>query len=179
MSGTKSNPDGPDDTALTPGERPLFAAVLTPHRSLGPKGFLVLMLATGAVCFAAGLLFLSIGAWPVFGFFGLDVLLVWMAFRLNYAAANRCEEVTVSAHEIVVRKTGPGRQRQEYRFNPFWVQLSVMRLEDEGVTRITLSARGDTIGIGDFLNPPDRTSFATAFAAAIADAKAGRIPAVS
>jgi uncharacterized membrane protein len=179
MSGTKSNPDGSGDAAPLPGERLVFAAVLTPHRSLGPKGFLVLMLATGTVCFVSGLLFLSIGAWPVFGFFGLDVLLVWIAFRLNYASASQFEEITVSAHEIVVRKHGPGRQRQEYRFNPFWVRLSVTRLEDEGVTRITLTSRGSTIDIGGFLNPPDRTSFAAAFSAAIADAKAGRVPAHS
>ena len=59
----------------------LFSAVLTPHRSLSATGFLILMMLVGGVSFAAGIVFLMMGAWPVFGFFGLDVLLLYLAFR--------------------------------------------------------------------------------------------------
>ena len=62
-------------------EPTLFSAVLTPHRSLGRVGFLVLMALIGGISFVAGIVFLLIGAWPVFGFFGLDVLLLYWAFR--------------------------------------------------------------------------------------------------
>ncbi len=55
---------------------PLFAARLTPYRSLGKKGFLIFMIVLSAICFGAGILFVMIGAWPVFGFLGLDVLLI-------------------------------------------------------------------------------------------------------
>ena len=64
-----------------------YQAVLTPHRSLGPRGFLILMSAVATVSFVAGFAFLLMGAWPVFGFFGLDVALVYLAFKLNYRAA--------------------------------------------------------------------------------------------
>lgn len=63
-----------------------FRAVLTPHRSLSPRGFLILMSVLATVSFATGLLFASIGAWPVLGFFGLDVGIIYLAFRLNYRA---------------------------------------------------------------------------------------------
>lgn len=156
-------------------EAPFFSAILTPYRSLGPNGFLVLMLCTGAVSFAAGMVFLMIGAWPVFGFFGLDMALIWLAFRWNYASAKTFEEVSVSRSEVVVRKVDPGKRLREYRFNPFWVRLTVTRLEDEGVTKISLTARGESIDVGNFLNPEDRTSFAGAMAMALASVKAGRI----
>ncbi|MEH6726384.1 MAG: DUF2244 domain-containing protein, partial [Hyphomicrobiales bacterium] len=45
----------------------IFAARLTPYRSLGRTGFLVLMVSLSIICFFAGLLFFAIGAWPVFG----------------------------------------------------------------------------------------------------------------
>ncbi len=61
--------------------RPPFRAVLTPHRSLGPKGFLILMTALSVVSFIAGMAFYLSGAWPVLGFFGLDVVLVYVAFK--------------------------------------------------------------------------------------------------
>ena len=71
--------------------QPVFRALLTPHRSLSPKGFALLMAVLFCVSLASGLFFLSLGAWPVVGFFGLDVLLLYGAFRLNYRAARfRC-----------------------------------------------------------------------------------------
>ncbi len=127
------------------------------------------------VSFVAGLLFLQIGAWPVFGFFGLDMALIYLAFRLNYAAARQFEEVRLSRHEILIRKVGPGKRQLEYRFNPAWVRLSIDRVEDEGVTKISLTSRGETIDLGNFLNPEDRTSFAGAMANALATAKTGNI----
>ena len=133
------------------------------------------MIFVGAVSFVSGLAFLLMGAWPVFGFFGLDVFLIWLAFRLNYASARAYEEVIVSRTEIVIRKVGPGKRRQEYRFNPYWVRLSVTRLEDEGVTKLTLTSRGKNVDLGNFLNPDDRTSFAGAMANALAVAKAGGV----
>ena len=54
-------------------EPTIFSAVITPHRSLGSIGFLVLMIVFGGVSFVTGIAFLLMGAWPVFGFFGLDV----------------------------------------------------------------------------------------------------------
>jgi uncharacterized membrane protein len=149
----------------------IFSATHTPHRSLGRRGFLVLMGALGGLWFLTGLYFWSLGAWPVFGFFGLDVLAVWLAFRLNYRAARAFEEVEVSRAAVTVRKIAANGRRQEFRFNPQWARLEVETLEDEGVVRIALRTRGERVPVGRFLNPGDRTSFARAFGAALAEAR--------
>lgn len=173
MSENNPKPEQEDD--FDGEDRPFFTAVLTPYRSLGPKGFLILMGFFGLVCFVSGILFWRIGAWPVFGFFGLDIAIFWFAFRMNYRSARTFEEVAVSRSEIAIRKVGPGRRFLEYRFNPVWVRLKVDRLDDEGVVRIALTSRGETVDLGNFLNPEDRTSFAGAIANALAVAKAGGI----
>lgn len=170
---SEHNPKAENLAAFQEQDAPFFSAVLTPYRSLGPNGFLVLMICLGSISFVAGMVFLMIGAWPVFGFFGLDMALIYGAFRLNYASANSFEEISVSRTAITIRKVGPGKRRQEYCFNPLWVRLSVVRIEDEGVTRISLTNRGQTVDIGNFLNPEDRTSFAGAMANALATARAG------
>jgi uncharacterized membrane protein len=172
---SENNPNSDKSTRFKDADQPFFKAVLTPYRSLGRKGFLILMVCFGAVCFVAGLFFLSIGAWPVFGFFGLDIILLWFAFSVNYKSAKIFEEVAISRSEISIRKVGPGKKYKEYRFNPFWARLSVDRMEDEGVVRIELTSRGDTVDLGNFLNPDDRTSFAGAMANALAMAKAGGV----
>lgn len=68
----------------------------------------------GGISLLTGLFFLSKGAWPIFGFFGLDVLALWIAFRVNYRAARAREEVSVSRTRLMIRKTSPrGRSAKE------------------------------------------------------------------
>ena len=85
-------------------EPAIFSAIITPHRSLDATGFIVLMLVVGGIGFVCGMSFLLIGAWPVLGFCGLEMLLVYWAFRANFRAARAYEEVTVTASELTVRK---------------------------------------------------------------------------
>jgi len=154
-------------------DTPFFQALLTPHRSLGRKGFAILM---GALLFGwlvTGVIFLSRGAWPVFGFFGLDVLLVYVCFRLNYRAARAREEVSVSRTSIDIKKTAPSGRWQAHHFNPFWAKFSVARHDEIGITAMAVEGQGQTVPIGSFLNPDDRESFARAFGNALATAKRG------
>ncbi|MHC5655637.1 DUF2244 domain-containing protein [Stappia sp. ICDLI1TA098] len=157
-------------------DAPFFSALLTPYRSLGQGGFRLLMAILGGTSLVSGLIFLSMGAWPVFGFLGLDVLVVFLAFRWNYRAARAFEEVAVSRTEVIVRKVSSAGREQLFRFNPFWARLQLNEIADEGVVRITLVARGQAVDIGGFLNPDDRTSFAGALRAALATARAGGPP---
>jgi len=154
-------------------DTPFFRALLTPHRSLGPRGFRVLMgiMVTGSL--VCGLFFISIGAWPIFGFFGLDVLLLYIAFKVNYRSGRMCEEVSVSRTALAIRQIFPSGKTREHRFNPFWARFSVSRHDEIGITRMAVEGQGQQVAIGSFLNPDDRESFAKAFTRALATAKAG------
>jgi len=155
-------------------EPTIFSATLTPHRSLGPTGFLILMGCLGGTSFATGVVFILLGAWPVFGFLGLDVLLVYLAFRANYRAANAYEVVTVTASELTVRKvTARGRVRQEWSANPLWVRLQQDIHEEFGVERLLLISRGERLAIASFLGPKEKQSFAQALNQALFEAKRG------
>src|SRR5580704_10402893 len=119
------------DNALD--EPTLFSAILTPHRSLGRTGFLAVMLSIGGISFAAGLVFFIIGAWPVVGFLGLDVLLVYWAFRVSYRAAAAFEEVTVTPSELKVRKVSHRGEVREWMLNPVWVRVERTSDDEFGV----------------------------------------------
>ena len=45
----------------------------------------------GLVSFAAGAMFFVVGAWPVVGFLGLDLLLIYLAFRASYRSGRAYE----------------------------------------------------------------------------------------
>jgi len=155
------------------GEPTIFSAVITPHRSLGSTGFLILMLAIGAVSFASGVMFLLLGAWPVFGFLGLDVALIYVAFRVNFRAARAYEEVTVTPSELTVRKVSHHGAVREWTLNPLWVQLDRIVHEEFGIERLFLVSRGRRLSIASFLGPDEKASFAQALSAAIGEAKRG------
>ena len=104
----------------------LFSARLTPHRSLNRTGFLVLMAFLTAVSFAAGVAFLVMGAWPVFGFFGLDVLVIYWAFRINFRRAAAVEEISVTPSELRVRRISHRGHVVEWVLNPLWVRLDLL-----------------------------------------------------
>jgi uncharacterized membrane protein len=151
----------------------LFSAMLTPHRSLNRAGFLILMGFLSLVSFAAGVAFLMIGAWPVFGFFGLDVLAVYIAFRTNFARATAREEISVTPTELRVRRVSHNGSMSEWSFNPLWVTLDKQVHEEYGVERLALVSRGRRLTIASFLGPDEKASFAKALTAALVSAKRG------
>jgi len=154
-------------------ESPLFSATITPHRSLGRKGFIAVMCALGGISFIAGMVFLIAGAWPVFGFFGLDVLLVYWAFKANYRAAKAYETVTVTTSELIVRQVGPRGGTAQLTFNPLWVKLERESDPEFNAGKLYLVSRGRKFAIAGYLSPGEKDAFAMALLAALHEARRG------
>ncbi len=152
-------------------EPPIFAAELVPYRSLGKRGFRILLMITGAVCAVHAVFFMATGAWPIGLFFGLDFLLLYGAFWLNYRSAKAREEVFVSRTDLAIRKFTPSGHVTEHRYNPFWARFFVKRHDEFGILSMQVLGQGQRTEIGSFLNPDDRESFAKAFKRALATAK--------
>ena len=151
----------------------LFSALLTPHRSLNRTGFLVLMALLSVVSFAAGLAFLLMGAWPVFGFFGLDVLVIYWAFRINFRRAKASEEIRVTPSELRVRRVSHRGHVVEFVLNPLWVQLDQKIHAEYGIEKLYLLSKGRRVAIASFLGPDEKASFAKALTAALQAARRG------
>ena len=150
---------------------PLFAASLTPNHSLSPRGqrILIGLLALGAG--VPGLVMSSMGAWPVLGFMGLDVLAVWWALSTSMKRSTRAEHVSLYPDELEVRQVAPGGAERTSRFNPFFVRLLVSKDAVGRVTGLALRSSEATLPIGSFLSPTDKASFARALNAALVRAR--------
>ena len=151
----------------------LFSALLTPHRSLNRAGFLLVMAFVTIVSFAAGLAFLLMGAWPVFGVFGLDVLAIYWAFRVNFRRARASEEIRITPSELRLRRISHRGHVVEFVLNPLWVRLDQISHAEYGIERLYLVSRGRRVSIGSFLGPDEKASFARALTAALQAAKRG------
>jgi uncharacterized membrane protein len=151
-----------------------FRAVLHQHRSLSPTGFLILMTAIGCVSFAMGMVFLAMGAWPVFGFFGLDVALIYLAFKLNYRSGRLYETVELTSEILTVTRVHPSGKRENFDFNPYWVRVLLAQRAD-GRTDLQLASHGREFSFGRFLTDDERRDFSNALSTAISQARVARV----
>ena len=142
-------------------EKPFFSAVLRPNCSLNNLGFIVLMSLVSGICLITCTFFLLIGAWPVFGFFGLDILMLYMAFRLNYRAAKRYELVEICDDRLTVTTGWDGVATDLKAFDPYWVRLQLSKSES-WVGPLHLTSHGQQLEIASFLGPDERCDFADA-----------------
>jgi len=125
------------------------------------------------VSFAAGLAFLLMGAWPVLGFFGLDVLAIYWAFRVNFLRARTSEEISVTQSELRVRRVSHRGHVVEWVLNPLWVQLDQKTHAEFGIEKLYLVSKGRRVSIASFLGPDEKASFAKTLLAALQTARRG------
>jgi uncharacterized membrane protein len=151
----------------------IYAARLTPHRSLSKRNFHLLLALFSGAAFLTSLPFLILGAWPVAGFMGLDVLIFWWAFRANFRSARAYEDVVVTPLELAVAQVSAKGTRREWRFNPMWVRLQRKEDEEYGLERLDIVSRGRELEVGSFLAPDARADFASQLSRALAEAKRG------
>jgi len=145
----------------------IFDAVLTPQRSLSPAAARAVVVLFALMCFAVGCGFYAIGAWPVMGFMGLEVVLLWGAFRLSARSGRLVETLELTAEVLTVRRFQPSGTTREWRFQPHWLKVEV---DDPGSPerRITLRSHGRRLDIGGFLTDDERASLVAALRAALA-----------
>src|SRR5215469_4461949 len=144
-----------------PAEPPavFYDAVLQPHRSLPPRGFVIFMLALAGLSFIVSLVFVLNGAWPVTPFFGVDVLLVYIAFRISYRRAKLREELRLTEESLTVERVGIKGERTRWQFQPFWLRL-IFEEKDEHTNRLVLASHGRSLAVGSFLGPAERRGVA-------------------
>ena len=154
-------------TATDLGGALLFETELQPHRSLSATGFHILMGGVAALFLAVGIVFFIAGGWPVVGFLGLEVLLLYGAFKINYGRARLRERLRLSENALVVRRIDPARRERVWRFQLYWLRVAIPDPESSN-DQLVLSLHGHRLTIGAFLAPAQRVVVATALRTALA-----------
>jgi uncharacterized membrane protein len=153
-------------------DKPVFSATIAPHRSLTPVGFAVLLGFVGLFNLTAGVFFWYLGAWPVLGFMGLDVLLVWLAFRWSYRHARRHEDLIVTATDLQLSRFSENRLIEHLTFPRGFVHVDIEHDADrESIGRLYLRSRGRAYEIASFLGARERLVLAEALVRALATPK--------
>ena len=150
---------------------PNFEAIIRPYRSLAPIGFAVLLCVLIAANVAAATIMLWLGGWPVLGFLGLDMLGIYVAFRLSYRQTQAFERIVINGEALVVERVDTRGRRREWTFPSYWVSVLFDEGEDERGA-VTLRSHGRSLEVGSYLAPFERRPFADALRKALREAKA-------
>lgn len=161
---------------MSAGRDIFFERVLLPHRSLPPRGFHMMMLGLGLLSIIVGTVFVSLGCWPIIGFFGLDVLGLYIAFRLSYRSARQREILRLGADDFTVERIDVYGRRRKWWFRPFWLRVILEEKPDES-NRLFIASHGKQFAIGEFLGAPMRRELAASLRSALSRWRAALNPA--
>ncbi len=165
--------DSPKLAMSTGPDTVVFRARITPHRSLSKRGLYILFAAIIGLTSFISLPFYLLGATPVVGFLGLDVLLLWIAFSISNKRARACEELVVTYVELFVRRVSWKGQTRIWRFNPLWVKLRTFEHAEFGTQRVALIEGHRSVELAQVLGAEEKADFALALRSALSEARQG------
>lgn len=152
-------------------QSPLFAALLTPHRSLSPQAIRWVIAFTCVMASIPGFAFYAMGAWPVVGLMGLDIAALYWALTASLRDTQAFEEITLWPDALDIRHVSKKGRETSLSFNPFHVRFTATRDAENRVVALKISTRDEAFEIGKFLTPDDKADFAKVFGSALSRAK--------
>lgn len=164
------HPDGLDPDAM---DRALFQATIRPHQSLSRDGFRMVVAACCLVSALVSIKMMQAGFWPIAGFFGLDMLALFVALKVSFRRGRSFEEVMISPIAVLLTRVTHRGERREWRFNPIWTRLTQVEDEEYGLQRLTLVSRHEHVVVARDASPPERAVIAEGLKQALAQAKKG------
>jgi len=132
-----------------------WQSTVRPHRSLPPRGFHVLMAVLALASIVSGIMFVRAGAWPVCGFFGLDVLLLYIAFRVSYRSGRMHETLRLAGDDLTVERVSIRGEVRLWRFQAFWLRVRLVETGQD-TNRLLLTSHGRTLAVAGFVSPGER-----------------------
>ena len=128
----------------------LYSITLKPYRSLNKIGFITMMVVLCGFSFITGIIFMKKGAWPVFGFFGLDILLVYIFFRLSFKSGKEFEIVNLTKKKLIIKKYKEKKIIKTYILDANWVKIQIQNPLEHS-SKLQISSKNKSIIIGSFL----------------------------
>jgi uncharacterized membrane protein len=152
-------------------DSPAFSAEIRPQRSASERGINVFILVLAPIFLAPGIGFALVDAWPVAGFLGLDLAVLYGALRFSLRAGRARERITIGGGRVRVTRTDP-RGRAETWDAP----LDAARIAPTGQPGVSggvaIHVHGSAIAVGRWLDAEDRRHLSDELLAAARGARA-------
>lgn len=129
-----------------------YSRVLRPHRSSSERAVKIVTGFVLCLFIPTGMVFLLVGAWPVFGIMGLEVVALIFALRYNHKVGSAFEAITLTDTEFRHSKVDHWGKRKHTSFQPQWLQVRI----DDASQQLIAGTHGKRVVIGKFLTDDER-----------------------
>ncbi len=144
----------------------LFDAVLTPNRSLKHAASRILMGVAGIIFLLGSTIFSLAGAWPISGFFCIEFIVLYLAFRACSQKLQLKETISLRPNNLTIERITANGTKTSWHFRPYWLRIT-LRNRNSREGQLVLSSEGQSVQIGSFLSKNEQISLATALQKAL------------
>ena len=156
-----------EEREVSGGEPVLFHAILKPYRSMGWRGLAILSGVLVAFSLLVNSLMYFLGAFPVIGFNGAEMILAITLFWINMRAARASEVIVLTQDRLSVTWTDPRGRRNRVEMGTAWM-TAVLEERRASVPVLTLGGRGKRVAVGGHLGEAEKRELADDLQAALA-----------
>jgi len=111
-----------------------------------PSAFKWVLVAFATLCLTVAGIFALLGAGPVLGFAGLELVLLFVLLRVAFRRASSEEDVSVAGDATIVQRAGGPQGRYVVaRLQSYWLQVEPSLYGAQG---IVLRSRGTKVSVG-------------------------------
>ncbi len=147
---TPADPNPVDESVIR------FSKVLRPHRSSSDRDVKIVSFFVFFLFIPTGTTFLIAGAWPVFGFMGLEVAALVFAIWFNHKIGSAFEAITITDQEFRVSRVDHWGKRSYWSEKPQWLKVRF----DTASKQLIVGVHGRHVVIGKFLLESEREALA-------------------
>lgn len=125
-----------------------------PNGSLNGFARVIFLTSIAFICIGIATIFFLLGATLILPFAGLEILILIIAFYLNFNWSRQRQRIFLSKDLVLIQK---GRSKLEYSWQEFrtFTSFHVDKSSDE-ITKLSFRSKGKDIEIGEFLNQDDK-----------------------
>ena len=136
-----------------------FTFVARRNNSISSGGRSLVLGSLAAVLLAISLGFALNGAWLIFPFAGLDILVVFLAFRYVERRAGDYECIAFQGENVVIDTRREGKT-ERFEFNRYWLQVTLVEASGGKRGRLLLRSHGKEVTFGVHLTGEQRAVMA-------------------
>ena len=129
------------------------------NQSLTTRGLYILMFFITIPASYLGISFYVLGAWPVLGFMGFEILLIYIAFKILFYNNKFYEHIILDSEKLNILFKKKNKIIKKIELEPTWVQVKIEKIYENEDTLI-VSSHGKKIILANYLIPEERLKLA-------------------
>ena len=133
----------------------VFEALLSPSVTTRLSVVRWILVLFGGTCALVGIIFTALGAQPVLGFMGIEIVLLYVVYRYCVRSSRMMEQLILSGRNAMFHRIDRNGNISITSFETHWLHVDIRQTDDKS-SRLILVSKGRVQEVGVFLAPTEK-----------------------